>query len=288
MVNADVAAPQWFTDALATPVETGSFECAGVSIAYRAWGERGLPGLVLVHGGMAHSHWWDHIGPQLSHRRRVVALDMAGHGDSDHRETYTMESSAREVIDVAAAAGIVGKPILVGHSLGGIVSFTAAAQYGDELDGVIILDSPLRELTPEEREMRQNHGAKPHRVYENLEDAVARFRLVPAQDDAEPYVFDHIARTSLRETEGGWTWKFDATRAAKSKDRNLTEMTAGCRVAYFRSENGIISDELMSRMVPMFGDDPLVVELPSAGHHPLVDQSLVVVTAVRTVLAAWS
>ena len=68
----------------------------------------------------------------------------------------------------------------------------------------------------------------------------------------------------------------------------LDGTTAGSRIAYFRSENGIVSDRLLDRMRPMFGPDALVVELPVAGHHPVFDQPLAVVTAVRTVLEAWA
>ena len=100
------SAPQWFVDALAAPVETGKVEAAGATIAYRAWGEAGQPGIVLVHGGMAHSGWWDHIGPQLARGRRVVALDLSGHGDSDHRDHYDLETWSAEILVAAEGGGI--------------------------------------------------------------------------------------------------------------------------------------------------------------------------------------
>ena len=57
---------------------------------------------MLVHGGAAHSGWWDHVAPLLTWHR-VVALDLTGHGDSDRREVYDMRLWAREVVAVAAA-----------------------------------------------------------------------------------------------------------------------------------------------------------------------------------------
>lgn len=284
------SAPKWFVEALSAPVETGSVEVDGASIAYRAWGEEGRPGIVLVHGGMAHSCWWDHVAPQLAEGRRVVALDMSGHGDSDHREHYSLETWAREVLAAAQAGGIAGAPVLVGHSMGGIVSFVASHLYGDRLDGVMILDSPIRDLTPEEIEMRaqvarERSGTK---VYPTAEEAMARFRLVPPQDTAEPYVLEHIARQSMRQVPGGWSWKFDALRMTKDRRTSLESFEAKCRVAYFRSENGIVALDLLGRMRPQFGPGALVAELPAAGHHPMIDQPLAVVTAVRTVLAGWA
>ncbi|MGW6695800.1 alpha/beta fold hydrolase [Rhodococcus sp. NPDC054953] len=289
MSSVNGSAPKWFVDALAAPVETGHVTVDGASIAYRAWGESGRPGVVLVHGGMAHSRWWDHVAPQLAVDRRVVALDLSGHGDSDHRaQGYGLDQWAEEVLAVAAAGGIAGRPTLVGHSMGGIVAYHASTRHGDRLDGIVILDSPIRDLTPEEQELRNQRLSSKAKVYPIIDDAVARFRLVPPQDTAEPYVFDHIARASLAATDGGWSWKFDGTRIGRGSRSSLDGTTAGCRVAFFRSENGIISAELLDRMRPMFGPDALVVELPAAGHHPVFDQPLAVVTAVRTVLAAWS
>lgn len=287
MSNVNESAPKWFVDALSAPVETGRVTVAGASIAFRAWGEPDQPGIVLVHGGMAHSRWWDHVAPQLTDGKRVVALDLSGHGDSDHRDDYTLEQWADEVLAVAAAGGITGRPTLVGHSMGGIVSYRASTLHGDEIDGVMILDSPIRDLTPEEREMRDQRTASTPKIYPSVDAAVARFRLVPPQDTHEQYVFDYIARASLKEVDGGVSWKFDASRIGRGGRSTLDGTVAGCRIAYFRSENGIITHELLDRMRPMFGSDAVVVELPAAGHHPVFDQPLAVVTAVRTVYEFW-
>jgi pimeloyl-ACP methyl ester carboxylesterase len=83
-----------------------------------------MPGLILVHGGVAHKDWWDSIAPFLADTRRVVALDLTGMGDSDHRERYSMDTYAREVIAAGETGGAfdAGKPFLVGHSFGGFVS----------------------------------------------------------------------------------------------------------------------------------------------------------------------
>ncbi|MFW0795844.1 alpha/beta hydrolase [Gordonia sp. CPCC 205515] len=281
------AAPKWFLEALAVPVDTGRVDVNGASIAYRAWGEPNRPGIVLVHGGMAHSRWWDHIAPQLTDGRRVVALDLSGHGDSEWRNEYSPDDWVAEVLAVAEHGGITGRPVLVGHSMGGIVAFHASATRGELVDRVMIFDSPIRDLTPEELEMRVQRPESAPKVYPTIDAAVARFRLVPEQDTTEPYVFDHIARSSLKSVEGGWSWKFDGNRIGRSHRTTFDQATAQNPIAYFRSENGIISDELLDQMRVMFGPDALVVELPVAGHHPVFDQPLAVVTAIRTTLAAW-
>jgi pimeloyl-ACP methyl ester carboxylesterase len=122
-------APQWFTDALAAPVETGEVRVAGVPVRYRAWGVRESPGIVLVHGGAAHSRWWDHVAPLLANGRRVVALDLSGHGDSGRRDRYDLDSWADETLAAATDAGAAGPVTLVGHSMGGYVVLRAASRH---------------------------------------------------------------------------------------------------------------------------------------------------------------
>ncbi|MDH6679307.1 pimeloyl-ACP methyl ester carboxylesterase [Rhodococcus sp. LBL1] len=279
--------PQWFRDALAAPVETGSVEVDGADIRFRAWGEPGRPGLVLVHGGAAHSRWWDHVGPQLAGDRRVVALDLSGHGDSDTREHYSLDQWAHEIVAVASASGISGPPVVVGHSMGGIVSFVAAHLYGDRMAGVQIIDSPIRQRTPEEEAARRKAAFGPKKVYPTREEALARFRFVPPQETAVPCVREHVAETSLAAVEGGWSWKFDPTMFTRSGGDTLAVAQARCPIAFFRAQHGIISDELMAQMRERFGPSAIVAEIPDAGHHAMIDQPLALVTGMRTVLSAW-
>src|SRR2546429_2737796 len=97
--------PAWFSAALDAPVQEGAITVDGASIAYRAWGDPDGRSIVLVHGGAAHSRWWDHIAPMLTDGWRVVAVDLSGHGDSDRRDRYTPPTAAREGLAVVPAAG---------------------------------------------------------------------------------------------------------------------------------------------------------------------------------------
>ena len=97
--------PAWFSAALDAAVQEGTTTVDGASIAYRAWGDPDGRSIVLVHGGAAHSRWWDHIAPMLTDGWRVVAVDLSGHGDSDRRDRYSLDTWAREVLAVVAEAG---------------------------------------------------------------------------------------------------------------------------------------------------------------------------------------
>ena len=110
--------PAWFADALGQSCDSGDIEVDGVRIVYRAWGKSGDPVAILVHGGAAHAGWWDHVAPHLAAGHRVIAIDLSGHGDSGHRQAYSLETWADEVMAVAAAESDQ-PPVLLGHSMGG-------------------------------------------------------------------------------------------------------------------------------------------------------------------------
>jgi pimeloyl-ACP methyl ester carboxylesterase len=278
--------PPWFTAAIDAPAEQRAVDVDGATIAYRAWGDRGDVGIVLVHGGAAHARWWDHVAPMLDGGRRVVALDLSGHGDSGQRDAYTLDQWSKEVLTVAAAAGIATSPTVIGHSMGGFVALRAASLYGSSLAGVVAIDSPVRDITPEERAARERRAFGPLRVYPSPEAAIARFHPIPDQP-ALPYIAAYIARTSIRKVEGGWSWKFDPRIFARHQltQERLTRLD--CRVALFRAEHGIVSPQLSEIMYDRLGRLAPVIEIPAAGHHVMLDQPIAMVTGIRTLLSDW-
>lgn len=285
----DAPTPAWFTDALAAPVSTGEVEVDGVAIRYRAWGQAAdTRALVLVHGGGAHSRWWDHVAPLLVQgRRRVVALDLSGHGDSGRAPDYRLDRWADEVVAVAGHAGAGDRPVVIGHSMGGFVALTAALRHGHELTGVMAIDSPVRERSPEELAARQQRAFGPMRVYPDRETALSHFRTVPEQAGDLPYVVSHIAGHSVCEVPGGWSWKFDRGIFG---GLGLTPDELGsvaCRVALFRAEHGLVPADMGERVVDLMGRVAPLVEIPGAAHHVMIDQPLALVTGLRTMLADW-
>lgn len=281
-------APGWFRRALGRAPVVHTVESAGCPINYLAWGDEGAPGLVFVHGGAAHAHWWSFLVPLLADHYRVVAMDLSGHGDSGRRDEYPLAAWADEVMAVADDAGMAPRPVVVGHSMGGFVSIATAATQSERLTGVVILDSPVSAPDPELEAARQGNVFGRLKLYPTLDDALARFRTVPEQAHYLPFVIDHVARHSLREIEDGWTWKYDPNIfvPARSEARQLLPEVS-CRVALFRSEHGLVTPEIGDYMYDLLGRVAPVVEIPEAGHHLMLDQPLLLLTALRTLLADW-
>ncbi len=278
--------PAWFTRALAAPVVPAAVTVAGTKIAYREFGDGAGNGIVLAHGGAAHARWWDHIAPLLAAGRRVVALDLSGHGDSGRRDKYTLDGWAAEVMAVAAAAGFARPPIVVGHSMGGFVALRTAGLYGADLAGIAVIDSPVQDITPEQRAARDARAFGPLRVYPSREAAISRFRPIPDQPTL-PYIRAHVAATSIRPVQGGWSWKFDPAVFGRPAATPLLLRHLDCRVALFHAENGIVPPQTTELMYDKLGRRAPVIEIPAAGHHVMLDQPIALVTAIRTLLSDW-
>ena len=133
---------------------------------------------------------------------------------------------------------------------------------------------------------RERRAFGPLRVYPSPEAAIARFHPIPDQP-ALPYITAHIARTSIRTVEGGWSWKFDPRIFARHQltQERLTRLD--CRGALFRAEHGIVSPQLSEIMYDRLGRLAPVIEIPAAGHHIMLDQPVALVTGIRTLLSDW-
>jgi pimeloyl-ACP methyl ester carboxylesterase len=281
-------APQWFIDAIANTPERATVAVEGATIDYRRWGTTDRPGLVLVHGGAAHAGWWDHVAPLLAGEYCVVALDLSGHGASDRRDHYDMETWAREVIAVSEHACLPDRPIVIAHSMGGWVGITVAADHGDDLVGLILLDSMVHRPDPEVEAARVGVAFGPLRVYPTLDDALGHFRTVPDQPTSLPYVIDHVARESLRSVPGGYTWKFDPRIFEhRTIPHGDTLQRVSRRVALFRAEHGLVSRDIGLYMYEQLGRVAPIVEVPLAWHHIMLDQPIALVTGLRALLADW-
>ena len=287
-------APPWFTAALQHQPQHHDVDVLGCQIHARSWGDPTRPPLVLVHGGGAHSGWWDHIAPFFLGTHWIIAPDLSGHGDSAYRESYDLDAWSGEVVSVVEQLGSTTRPTMVGHSMGGWVVANAARRYRSQINGIIVIDSPLRDRAPEGTWLRDRKNT----VYPRKKDILARFKAVPAQDFTLPYVARHIARESIRRVPGGWTWKFDRQifsswllNVETQEEKRLlieTITETPCRTGYLRCESGSVAPDMAARIREMLELRGPFVDLPAAGHHPMLDQPLALVTALRTLLEFWS
>jgi sigma-B regulation protein RsbQ len=113
----------------------------GVPIAYEVRGA-GDTAVVFVHCWACNrSFWREQVGPVAAAGYRLVALDLPGHGESGAgRQEWTIAAFAADVEAVVEALDL-RRVALVGHSMGGPVSVTAAARMAGRVIGVVCVDT---------------------------------------------------------------------------------------------------------------------------------------------------
>jgi pimeloyl-ACP methyl ester carboxylesterase len=166
------------------------------------------------------------------------------------------------------------------------VTTTVGARHGEDVDGIVIVDSPLNEQPPEEERLRRS--TRELRYYPDRETMVRRYRTTPAQDVMLPYVSRHIAEQSVRETPQGWTWKFDPTMFAERVLLRDLLPEVKCRAGFLRSEFGLVPPTMAGEIDALLGHRVPIIDLPATGHHPMLDHPLCLVTALRALLGQWA
>lgn len=287
----DTPIPAWLAEAWADAPDVGSVVVDGCPIVTYRWGSRNDPPIVLLHGGAGHARWWSHIAPYLAKDHHVIAFDWSGHGDSGWRDPddYTREQWTRELFGVIDDADLNAKPLVFGHSMGGLNLITAAYTRGSELAGAVILDAAVR--TPAQaRDMRPGAVFRNPSTYPDAATAQARYRLVPPQPHGDPALMDYISHTSLREVDGGWTWKFDpgAFKVAKATPIHQQVGDLQCPSMLVRCEKSwVLDDASYATMLAMCDPSMRHLEIPYAHHHIMIDQPLATVDVLKTIAALW-
>ncbi len=110
--------------------------------------------VILIHGIAASRYDWQFLLPELaSNGFQAYALDLLGHGDSpkpNNLEAYHFDSLAQHFEEWVTSLGLEQPAVLLGHSLGGLLSLHYAIDHPDNIKALILVDPfyDSRQLTP--------------------------------------------------------------------------------------------------------------------------------------------
>ena len=181
------------------------------------WGDAGAPPLLALHGWLDNAAGFARLAPLLAAQRRVIALDLPGHGHSAHLppgvHRYNNLDQVDHVLDFADALQLERFDLL-GHSLGGgIASLTAAAAPARIVKLALIEGlGPLADDGSQtlarwrDAHAQRQISRRPPRVFASIDDAVAA-RV--AAGGLEAIEARPIVERNLRETAGGHAWRSD-------------------------------------------------------------------------------
>ena len=191
-------------------------EIPGIRLAGKAWGNSEGPPVLALHGWLDNAATFDTLAPWLP-ELRLVALDLPGHGFSQHRapgQEYHFVDWLPVVFEAADALGWQQFG-LIGHSMGAAIASLAAGVCAERISHLVLLeglgptvgeDSDVPTRVAKNIRQRARAG-RPAKSYPSQEDAAARLMLALA--DLSIASARRLVERGTQPVDGGVTWRSD-------------------------------------------------------------------------------
>jgi pimeloyl-ACP methyl ester carboxylesterase len=180
------------------------------------WGS-GPPEIVLLHGGAQNAHTWDTVALALD--RPLVAIDLPGHGHSDHRPEgpFSPRENARDVA-VAIRELAPDARAVVGMSLGGLTAIALAASAPELVRKLVLVD-----VTPgvdrDKAAPIAQFIAGPE-SFESFDEILARtIEFNPTRSESS--LRRGVLHNAVARDDGRWVWRYQRPRIVESEEMDI-------------------------------------------------------------------
>lgn len=187
---------------MTTTWSSGDCETNGLSTHYlRTGGAK--PAVVLLHGLMGSGACWTLLARALENDFDVVMPDARGHGDSSAPpHGYRYDDLAGDVEGFVHGLQLT-RPVLVGHSMGGMTAALVASRGREPLRGLVLVDPTF--LSPaRQREVQESDVAEQHRQVLQLRKAVLVARARARSPHRSPEIVELQAEARLKTSMGAF------------------------------------------------------------------------------------
>jgi pimeloyl-ACP methyl ester carboxylesterase len=269
-------------------------------IAARVHGPVDAPPLVALHGWLDNAASFDRLAPLLP-EFRVVALDLPGHGDSEHLPAGASYLFVDQVALVHAATEALGlqRFRLLGHSLGAALASVLAGTFPERIEALALVEGlgPLAEpaenqperLAKALRAESEKEGRTPpvHPTVDAAIDRLTRATALPRDVAAV------IAARGLRTVEGGVAWKSDPRLRHPSRTRYSEDAVLAflrritCPVLVVRGSQGSPFSPTVKSPRYLALANGRIAECPG-GHHVHLEAPEAVASELRSFFARAS
>ncbi len=201
------------------------FTFNGFSYAAQLWGEAGDLPVIALHGWLDNAASFSVLAPRLT-GVKCLAIDLAGHGASDHLPGFTDYPVWSEIAAIYAIADAMGwqRFAVMGHSRGAMMAVLTASLYPERISQVILLDALMPpSVEPAQAAERMQAGIDEIRfrlqreqsLYASYEDAI-RARCQSRHGVVTSQTAEILATRGLREVDQQYHWHADGKLWASS------------------------------------------------------------------------
>lgn len=252
------------------------FTIDGLQVAAQAWGNPEHFPILALHGWLDNSASFFALAPLLNNSY-IVAIDMAGHGQTSHRLGAFPYNIWEDVAEIFAVADQLGwqEFALLGHSRGAIIATLAAGTFPERITHLGLIEGlqpepTLGEDTPKQLALSIKSVAaqiaKKRSIYPDLATAIkARERgMFPLSFEAAKA----LTERGVQKVEDGYHWSTDQRLLAPSAVKLLPEQVAAfierisCPIAL------ILASEGLPKLFPSF--ESTLAKYPKINTHKLI------------------
>jgi pimeloyl-ACP methyl ester carboxylesterase len=237
----------------------------GITLRYLDTGT-GDPPMLFIHGWCCNNTYWRDQVPHFSKKRRVVAVDLRGHGESDKPdEDYSIPAFVEDV------AWLIGemkleKPVIVGHSMGGTIALNLVRKHPDLASAVVFVDSPIFPLPgPTRVLLDQTLAALQTPAYQGV--AAGFVRMVLFNAESPPILVEEIVSGMSSAPQR----VMHTSIASSLSDESMVPGTVPVPALFIRAATNIASEEQLRERYPGMG----VITVPGTAHFVQMEQPAV-------------
>ncbi|MGZ5164567.1 MAG: alpha/beta fold hydrolase [Burkholderiales bacterium] len=265
-------------------------EIDGLRLHVQDYGASGKPPMLCVHGGGANAHWYDFVAQGFNTDYHVRAVDLRGHGDSEWHNSnppnYKYTRHAADIHELTEKLDLHDF-VLIGHSMGGMVSSVYAATYPGRAKALIVVDSNLV-MSPERIASFQVVADRPARDYASQEEFIVNYRVRPGGSTAPLEALRHIAQHSGRLFDDGrWRHKVDRRTYANRELVDSFALWNRIRIPALLMKGGLSTRMTLEAIAEVKSRAPqaTMTVVADADHHITLDNPAGFIRAARDFLA---
>lgn len=245
----------------------------GIEIVYSVQG-KAEPALVFIHGGFADRSFWSDQMNYFAHHHRVIALDLAGHGESGkNRKSWNLASFAEDVSAVIKKEKIT-RAVLIGNSLGGPVALKTAHLVPETIAAVVAVDT-LHDIGM--RAPASYYRAQAEAFRKDFTGTIKKMVRSLFHPDTYPEL---MARAEQRMLDN--SPEMAAALMESFADFDMAELVKNIKIP-IRCINGDLYPTQLEKNRGIHSDFDAVV-LPNTGHYPMLENPVLFNQHIETVL----